>query len=187
MNIEKAKNISGWMSTRELEFLATNAERADTIVEFGSYLGRSTRALADNSSKKAIIYAVDPWNGEYYRDDGTPLPLFNKTNYIQFLTNLQDHIKANKVRIVRDYSYYFPTAIKADFVFIDGDHRYEPCYDDIMRAIGIVSASKLALVAGHDYGHKDWPGVKQAVDEVFASRVKVIDTIWYIELGSVPA
>lgn len=185
MDLDKAVTIKGWMSHTELEFLANNAKLASTIVEFGCYLGRSTRALADNTD--GIVYAVDPWDGVYYKDDGKPTPLFHKDNYIEFIHNLKDHITTGKVLVYKDYSYFFPLLIHADFVFIDGDHRYQQVYDDIMRGIYLLRYSPLELIAGHDYGHKDWPGVKDAVDEVFGPHVKVVDTIWYVklkELGS---
>jgi len=65
VNIEKALQIPGWMSIRELIWLASTAKDCLSIVEFGSFQGRSTCALADNSPDNCKIYAVDPWTGFY--------------------------------------------------------------------------------------------------------------------------
>jgi hypothetical protein len=52
------------MSIGELRFLAEHANKSKVIIEAGSYLGRSTRALADNTTW-SCIHAVDPWDGVY--------------------------------------------------------------------------------------------------------------------------
>src|SRR5215467_12420466 len=63
MNIDVAREIDGWMSENELRFLAHNASKYNLILEAGCYKGRSTRAMADNTN--GVIFAIDPWNGDY--------------------------------------------------------------------------------------------------------------------------
>lgn len=68
-----------------------------------------------------------------------------------------------------------------DFVFLDGDHSYEGCRDDISAWKSKVIPG--GYLCGHDYGHtpdpaKPWTtGVKQAVDEA------VYDNGWTLERG----
>jgi hypothetical protein len=38
------------------------------------------------------------------------------------------------------------------------------------------------ILAGHDYGRADWPGVQQVVDATFGPAVQVVDTIWWVRL-----
>lgn len=176
VNIEKALSIGGWMSERELTWLASQAKNCKTIVEFGSYHGRSTRALADNSPKDTVIWAVDPWNGEYLTDSGVVVPDVNSYCLPIFKTNLEDHIASGKVIPVRRKSQHFTLHCKVDMVFIDGDHRFDSCYADILRASNLLTPS--GLMCGHDYGHPLWTGVEDSINAL-GLKVEVVDTIWW--------
>jgi Methyltransferase domain len=59
--LKNALRISGFMHPLELEMMAEKATRAVAIAELGSYMGRTTRAMAENT--KGIVYAVDTWEG----------------------------------------------------------------------------------------------------------------------------
>jgi predicted O-methyltransferase YrrM len=52
-----------------------------------------------------------------------------------------------------------------DFAFIDADHSYEGCKADIESWLPKVK--KGGWMFFHDYGSKNHPGVKKAVDEMF--------------------
>jgi len=54
-----------------------------------------------------------------------------------------------------------------DFVYIDGDHSYEGCRDDLRIWYPLIRSG--GIIAGHDYGQ--FQGVTQAVDEFFAGDV----------------
>ena len=66
-----------------------------------------------------------------------------------------------------------------DFVFIDADHTYEHCIEDIRDWTSKVKPK--GLVCGHDFGHRDFPGVEKAVREYFGDDFELIadDRIWY--------
>lgn len=175
INISRALLIDGWMSGEELNWIAERAMHSHVIAEFGCYKGRSTRALADNT--KGIIYAVDPWIGNAISDDGRKV-LFSCDVFREFQYNLRDHLSL-KVFPHREYSVNFEPVLKPDFVFIDGDHRYPAIMNDIEHSLKI--AGRKAIIAGHDYGRSDWPGVKKAVDEKFGELATIMDTIWFVE------
>ena len=59
LKLDKALSIPGWMTVTEFCWLAEQATKHLRIVEIGSYLGRSTRALADNTP--GWVLAVDDW------------------------------------------------------------------------------------------------------------------------------
>jgi hypothetical protein len=175
--IDKALGIPGWMSEPELTWLAQQAKDKQFIVEFGCYLGRSTRALADNTD--GVIYAVDPWDGTYYNDDGSIADWINTNVLDVFVGNLKEYIDSGKVVPVKEFSWAFRPIFKADMVFIDGDHRYHEVKNDIVHALAIVKSG--GIISGHDYSHYTWPGVKQAVDELLGT-VKHCDSIWWTKI-----
>ena len=50
-----------------------------------------------------------------------------------------------------------------DFIFIDGEHSYEPAKADIEAWWSKARSGELLM--GHDYDRKQFPGVCRAVDE----------------------
>jgi len=175
VDISKALAIGGWMSEKELTWLAIQASKCNKIVEFGCFHGRSTRALADNSSKNAIIWAVDIWGSDYFMENGEKVEIDTCCMPI-FKDNLKDHIKAGKIIPVRQFSSNFFLHEKVDMVFIDADHRFNSVYSDITRAMNLLKPN--GLLCGHDYDHPQWPGVSQAVDYLIGD-IEVEEMIWW--------
>ena len=186
IDISRAQAIDGWMSDGELRWLAQAALSSRTIVEVGCYKGRSTRALADHCRGQVI--AVDPWGGGYIQDDGKQAKwLDQKKAREAFDRNLADHVASGKVVPIAKR---FADAIdvieqslgaRADLLFVDGDHRYEAVIEDVANARRILRPG--AILAGHDYTHPSWPGVKRAVDELFPNGVGVghCASIWWVK------
>src|SRR5208283_1272324 len=125
MNIGRALQIRGWMHDDELKWLAQQASQRNLIVEIGSFKGRSTRALGDNTLGRVI--AIDHWRGEEY----VPMSDFDRDNLFgDFCFNLEDLILSEKVipyqRNSRDINSDPELMnLNPDFVFIDGSHLYE--------------------------------------------------------------
>ncbi len=179
IEINKALAIDGWMRPIELLFLAIEASRRAKICEIGSWKGRSTRALLDNTQGQ--VTAVDTWKGtpgDAGHENVVPEELF-KT----FKDNLRD-IPFPKLRV------YEGTSLEAaelfqrdkeqfDMVFIDGDHHYASVKADIQAWKGLVSPG--GILCGHDYA-PEWVGVRQAVDEIFPSWIYRYDSIWVVNL-----
>ena len=178
MNLERALEIDGWMAPDELQWLAETASKSKTVVEFGCYKGRSTRAMADNLPEFGRIYAVDPWNGTYYSDNGNVHEGINTDVYDEFENNLRDHIIADRVVPFKSHSKNFLRNIKANFVFIDGDHRFLEVLNDIKIGLGLLKDE--GIIAGHDFIHTaDWPGVRKAVEQIFGKDIKLVNSIWW--------
>ena len=137
------------MSLEELEFLNDSAKEMKLVVELGSYLGRSTVALAESADN---VIAIDHWNWT----SGGGL-VMDGTEYQQFLENIKDF---DNIIVFRDTTLNMSKKIKkADMVFIDADHSYEAVKADIEA--WLPKATK--LICGHDY---DFNEVKKAVDEL---------------------
>lgn len=175
IRLERALAIEGWMSPVELRWLAENAQNCNKILEVGSYKGRSTRALCDNCP--GTVTAVDPWSGPYITDKGSVL--FDQSKaWKDFQINLEG---CSNLIIVRKYFSDYLRIYNIndyDLVFLDGDHRYNKVLHDIAEGMRILKPG--GILAGHDYTHPDWPGVKKAVDEILPER-KLVSSIWWIQ------
>jgi predicted O-methyltransferase YrrM len=191
VDITRARAIEGWMSPRELEWLASTAAECRTIIEIGCWLGRATRALGDHCP--GVVYSVDPWDGVYHNNDDTIARWLLKRGqtwtdvFARFIASNEDLIAADRVRPIKAtsaeaYSELIdaltPTG-GADLVFIDGDHREAAVERDIRLYRELVRAG--GIIAGHDYGRPDWPGVQAAVDAVFPAP-NLAGTIWWTRL-----
>lgn len=170
--LDIAKNIQGWMSDGELHFLAETAAKSSGILEIGSYMGRSTRAIADNSSKYAIIDCVDPW--DFHISGAISVTM---QTYSLFRNNLHEHLNSGKVKPHRMTFEKFDPDYKYDFIFIDGDHHEKNVRHDIKKALEYLNPR--GTLAGHDY-HPIWPDVIKVVDEFFPNK-NVVETIWWIQ------
>lgn len=165
------KNVPGWAAFGGLYVEMVKrapADRPSTFVEIGSWLGRSASLLAVeviNARKPIQIVCVDPWidGGPDLRETKYFKELNGRKPYDVFLRNInpvKDHIRAMKMpsieaaRFLQDHS--------VDFIMIDGDHSYEAVRQDIAAWLPKMKAG--SIMSGDDYM---WPGVKQAVDEVF--------------------
>lgn len=156
--------IPGWMTETEMRWLHEQAKRMNGIVEIGCLLGRSSAALL--SACPGPVYCIDCWAGD------------NAGGKRYFKQNVGHY--PNLV-LIHDYSHNVVNRfVSVDMVFIDGDHTPESVREDISDWLPVART----MICGHDYGHPQYPGVKQVVDEVFAGRFKIVEgqSIWYVEL-----
>jgi len=169
----------GWMTMEELAWLSDQASKHKRIVEVGSYLGRSTVVLG--RSTPGEVWAFDDFKG--VRDT-----VFTNNNNVPILSDTFPEFKKNvsnlpNVKWIKaDHSDYAAVPIewlrgapdkKPDMVFIDGSHEYQ----DVKRDI-IAWKERLApggLLCGHD---SDWPGVRQAINELLPGWQPAAGVIW---------
>jgi predicted O-methyltransferase YrrM len=178
--VNAAMGVTGFMQPHELHWLATNASTRKAVVEFGSWKGRSTKAIA--LACPGTVYAVDHWKGsesELSTNQAEAVRLGADGLYDLFRLNLRDEIRSGKVIPIRAESKsatLFLSAEKgygwADMLFIDGDHMYESVKRDIQLWMPFVAHG--GLLCGHDY--YDAPGVMQAVRELIPNHVE--GSIW---------
>lgn len=162
-----AKEIGSAVQTGELERLVREAE-GKTVLELGSFYGRSTLALA---SVARSVDSVDWHRGEAASEkdngltDSLPALWANIRKY-----GLQDkvtlHVGTTQQVLPKFRSMMF------DFAFIDADHTYDWVTFDILATLPLMMpGSKIFF---HDYTW-DELGVKEAVDEHFP-EVEVVNT-----------
>ena len=171
--VARADQIAGWMYLEELEWLYEAAKRMASVVEVGSWQGRSTFVLL--SGCRGPVVAVDKWDAELMKDHGDALvarkAFFENTTGFANLTVMEmDSPKAATA---------FPDN-SVEMVFIDGNHLYEPFKADLLA--WLPKAKK--LICGHDYLKADSPGVQQALDEYFGpGKVQTgPGSLWYVDL-----
>ena len=188
IDIELSKKIRGWMSADELMWLAQQASQCELIVEVGTFVGRSARAISDNSP--GLVYCVDsydPTRPGFSRQPPSSEPRFNRAletyedgtrMYEEAKWNLRDLIVTGRLVLLRKNSIEGFTwlvqnvgADKFDMAFLDGDHGYETVRYEIEMYSQLLKPN--GLLVGHDYydGGRLHQGVKQAVDEAFGPNL----------------
>lgn len=172
--VAKAATIPGWMHESELRYLAEQAAQHTSILEVGSFQGRSTKALALATS--GTVYCCDDWRGE----ESTPVdPSRLRTLFAQ---HLAPEIISGKVITLHMNSEVLAWMLEHDWlalensfglIFIDGDHSAEAVRRDIKRLRPYLRPG--GLLCGHD-GYL--PGVKQAINDWLPGARIVVHSIW---------
>jgi len=112
------------------------------------------------------LYLIDPY-WEFPRASGNGVRPTEEMQQIksEALINLKKY--EDKIEWVFDYSWNVADQIEdesLDFVYIDGDHRYEAVYKDIELYFSKVKIG--GLIGGHDYIPRE-KGVIRAVNKFF--------------------
>jgi len=172
INIEVAKTIEGWIEDDELATIAEWSSKRNKIIEIGSWKGRATRAICDNSSD--LVVTIDHWKGALERvDDGFWEVDKHGPEYVykQFENNLKDHLDSKRLIVYKMDSHEAAKSLiekygfeSFDMVWIDGGHEYEVIKRDIIFFRPLLKM--YGQLCGHDYYY---PGVKRALDEVFVN------------------
>jgi predicted O-methyltransferase YrrM len=157
-----ADDVSSAVSFRECERLVELA-RGASVLEVGSYYGRSTIALA---SAAEVVHSIDPHMGG---------PDDSRSTIETFLGNLERYGVRDKVVIHMGLSTQILPLLHAevfDFVFIDAMHQRPDV--DVDFALAAPALRAAGSIAFHDYGvdgvqvGEIWHsfGVTEAVDEL---------------------
>ena len=167
--------IEGWMSADELQWLNEKASVMNTILEIGSWKGRSTKALLEGCS--GIVYAVDHFKGNSDQNNENGPHAEARTTSIkdQFLANvghyknliLIDKASTDAVLEFKDES--------IEMIFIDGGHAY----DDILTDLRIWKPKCTKLLCGHD---RDENGVPKALKDFDIEIEHGPGSIWFVNL-----
>lgn len=150
-----------WVSAHELDYIMSVVEKHDCYMEIGCASGVTATLIAQNTKVKRVL-AVDTQEGcsseTFKKHTGPEMVEHQKKNFsqgrgkIKLITgNVQ-----NAFEFLR--SGYKPAAYPT-VVFVDGDHREDVCFNDILVSAAL--GAKDILV--HDYGDESWPGVRAAV------------------------
>jgi beta-1,4-mannosyl-glycoprotein beta-1,4-N-acetylglucosaminyltransferase len=190
LNTWRAKTIDGWFAEGEIDWLAQQVAalpEGATVVEVGSWKGRSSRAIADNLPAGAKLYCVDTFSGSSGEPDAhlTAKDREGDDTYMSFFHNLHDHLDSGRVIAVRMSSLHAAETmnnLRPQLIFIDGAHDYESVKADIEAWLPLLAEG--GLICGHDYYAEGeglhWVGVRQAVEEKFPRVQKAATSIWHV-------
>jgi MMP 1-O-methyltransferase len=133
--IRPYQDIEGWLTEREamaLYHLASLLPSGSTVVEIGSWKGKSTYCLAQGL-RDGMIMAIDPFDasgeegsGETYHAQRGSEPLVD-----QFRSKMAELKVLQKINIRQGLSRQFVGECRdIDLLFIDGDHSKAACLFD---------------------------------------------------------
>ena len=156
-------HVIGWDNAHS-PVLAEFVKNATTVVEVGSFAGKSVIFMAQNNPD-AQFFCCDTWLAPGLQTPGVPRDPFGAPMlYETFLTNIIDAGIESRVTPIRQNS---TAALKmlanagtqADFVYIDGSHDYSEAYVDLVYTLPILAPG--AVIVADDCNDQ-FPGVEQA-------------------------
>jgi predicted O-methyltransferase YrrM len=156
----------GWLRANEADYLTALA-RDLVVLEIGSFLGRSTVALARSAK---LVVSVDHHRGSAEHQPGAPsflAPLVDRIDPTRidtaghFIDQLTEHGVRDRVCAIigaADVACPLLREESFDLVFIDGSHDVGSVERDLRHADRLVKQT--GTIALHDF---DYPDVAEAV------------------------
>ena len=129
------------------------------IAEIGLSTGPTSKYLLEHCELDYYLLVDIDHHGDF------PYDKIWKYHHAKFV-RLWSH---EAIRLVDDKS--------LDLVYIDADHSYEATKKDI--EMWELKVREGGILCGHDYGSPDWPGVKQAVDEIYTDFNLLLENQFY--------
>lgn len=137
--LDSLSDVEGWFSPDQVARATTRAAAvpADgSIVEIGSFRGRSMIAMSKTAPEGVTIYAIDPHAG----NDRGPQEIDGfadeaARDHEIFQKNLEKAGVRDRVTYVRKFSHdaHDDVAGDIDLLHIDGAHRFTPARSDILN------------------------------------------------------
>jgi hypothetical protein len=186
--------IPGWTSKELHEIYREAAVEAladedcgSRLVEIGAWLGRSTafmctelaKAGVERCDKSVHFYTVDTFLGsptdKQHQDYAKGQSVFPEF-YSKMARGGLLHYVTPLVMMSTQAAQLFPDR-SLSFVFIDGDHIYSQVWQDIHDWLPKVTPG--GVIAGHDFGSDEFPGVTMAVKELVPGFIQRGDCWWW--------
>jgi predicted O-methyltransferase YrrM len=146
------------------------------IVELGVFQGRTALIMAWGAKQghSAHVTGIDPWEleGNVYDPPFTDVDSRRWAEY-----RIRELGYSDRIELIQAFSHEVAenwgsrtddgeNPKKVGLLYVDGDHTKEGARRDIESWAPHLAFG--AIIAVDDYGHPDWPGVGEAVDELVA-------------------
>lgn len=175
--------IFGWFGSHHEKALdeLIKKHNVKTVLEIGSFLGKSTAFFAKRVDK---VICVDPFvmwaegmkNNDAIHHGGADF-------FEQFVSNMKEEGVYEKLDIIRLPSQDAIESVRAnypdgvDLIYIDGAHDLNSVKDDIE----LYEPWAKKVISGDDFD-ANWFGVVQAVMGYYSGRVQLAGNFWFVEL-----
>ena len=155
-------SIEGWLLESEGKWLfhaARSLPRDATIVEIGSFKGRSTCCLAAGCrGSQKRVFAIDAFDGGVDLPSVNTLPDFSRNLLVCGVSSYVEPVVGLSSKVARTWRR------PIHLLFIDGSHAYEDVLADFAGFFPRVVPG--GIIAFHDVINETWPGVAKAWAEI---------------------
>jgi predicted O-methyltransferase YrrM len=155
----------GWFNHGPQVLALLDQHKPQVIVELGTWLGASAIAMARSVRRwGGTVTCIDTWAGELNDAGGSP----DGKSPLMLLSCARNMVQAGVSASVRLIPATTVSAaqwwtLPIDFLYVDADHSYRGCLEDLHAWLPHVT--RHGLLVGDDYGHPRYPGVQAAWDE----------------------
>ncbi len=170
----------GWFVNEAQLQICLSVKPAYTVIEVGSWLGKSTRFIASFIPEDGRVYAVDTWLGSSEED--VHMKDSRLTHLYQlFLSNVKQAGLAHKIIPIRMESLEAAKGldVQADLIYLDAAHDTESVYQDILAWYSHLV--KDGIFCGDDW---DWESVRIGVIKaagLLQKKVNYYGHFWWLE------
>lgn len=151
--------LSFYMNVSQMQNLLKETQ-PKVVVELGSWLGASTRHIAQILPEESIVYAVDSWQGEAPKllKDSPPL-------YDQFLSNvihagLTHKIFPLRMSTLEAIKVFEREGIQPDLIYIDPSHIENDLYQELQAYFPLIKGR--GILCGDDWL---WEAFKSVIEQ----------------------
>jgi hypothetical protein len=165
--------IAGWIDGAELQWLFERAQEMKSIIEIGSWKGKSTHALL--SGCPGPVFAVDHFKGSPDELQGAHHEATHSDIHAQFIANVGKFKNLVCLRMDSIEAARFFREKSVDMIFIDGCHTLEAVLADLRAWLPVCRR----LMCGHDISLGT---VKEALGIMGLNFKEEVSSIWSVVL-----
>jgi predicted O-methyltransferase YrrM len=160
------------MEADELQWLHDRAAEMRSVVEVGTWKGRSALALASGCPGR--VYTVDTFKGSPSEIAGAHAEALTQDIFTEAQKNLGNLGNLGILTMTSLQASRLFKAMSVDMVFLDGEHTRESVLIDLLSWHGKCRT----LLCGHDV---NWDGVQGALSIFGLPYQNGPGSIWYME------